>query len=139
MIPITFNTMKKAPYVFEFEEGYLPKTTNGMTSFSWHQKHKESKKWNAIVCFHLIATESPKEPLKKAKLTLTRHSTTQPDYDNLVSSFKIVIDALRHNRVLAEDKMQNIGIPEYKWEKAKKNEGKITVRVEEIFIDEKTI
>lgn len=71
-----------------------------------------------------------RQPLQTARLTLTRYSTIEPDYDGLVSSFKPIIDGLVEAGFLAGDKRANIGVPDYRWEKAKRGQGRITVRIE---------
>jgi hypothetical protein len=71
----------------------------------------------------------PKEPYKKASLTLIRCSSVCPDADGLVQSFKAVIDALVFNKILEDDSMAHIGMPNYKWLKAKPKQGKIVVSV----------
>ena len=79
----------------------------------------------------LIGKEKPCKPLEKAKLTLIRHSSSEPDYDGLVSSFKYVIDSLVTLKILVNDKSKNIGVPDYKWQKAPAMKGFITVGIEE--------
>jgi len=37
----------------------------------------------------------PTRPLTEARIELVRHSSVEPDYDNLVGSFKAIIDGLR--------------------------------------------
>jgi Holliday junction resolvase RusA-like endonuclease len=74
----------------------------------------------------------PPEPLKKARLTLTRHSSVRPDSDNLTFSFKAIIDGLVEARVLEDDSFKHIGFPDYRWEKAKKSEGHVSIKVEEL-------
>lgn len=68
-------------------------------------------------------------PLKKAQLILTRVSAVSPDSDGLVSSFKWVIDGLVRAGVLVNDGYGNIGMPEYRWEKGSRGQGKIRVVV----------
>lgn len=119
-------------YKLEFMEPKLPPTTNGMVSFHWWKKKKLSDEWNNIVMYHVLKLGAPRAPLEKAKLTLIRYSSREPDYDGLVSSFKVVVDALRHNGVLVDDRMSNIGIPIYDWQKATPKGGFIHVCVEEV-------
>lgn len=71
------------------------------------------------------------EPLKKAKLTLTRHSARPCDFDGCVSSFKSILDGLVEHGVLADDNMNVIGQPTYKWEKSPPRKGFCTIVVEE--------
>lgn len=74
----------------------------------------------------------PAAPLEKAKLTLERHSSVEPDFDGLVSSFKFIIDGLVDCGVLIGDKTSVIGRPDYQWVKASPKKGKIVVIVEEL-------
>ena len=71
--------------------------------------------------------EVPTEPYSKARVVLTRLSSRQADYDNVVASFKVVVDALVKNSILADDGPDNFvnGHPDYQWEK-----GKSGVRIE---------
>ena len=122
-------------FKLEFFEPQLPPTVNAMGRWHWARKVKVSKLWNQIVLYHLSAADVFKHrhlqaPLDRAKLTLVRCSSVEPDYDGLVSSFKVVIDALRHNHILADDKVQNIGVPTYVWEKASPGKGGVKVVVE---------
>lgn len=117
-------------YEIEFSIPGLPKRTNNNHT-SWRGRMAEARKWKRLiaehVAFHLL---KPTSPLKKAKLTLTRISTIEPDYDGLVSSFKHVIDGLIQAEIIENDKSANVGIPEYKWQKGKRNQGRIVIKVE---------
>ncbi len=77
----------------------------------------------------MVGDKAPEKPLKKARLVLTRYSSNSPDFDGLVSSFKHVIDGLVDAGVIQNDKFENIGAPEYVWEKCGRRAGKITVEV----------
>jgi hypothetical protein len=123
------NINHSKPYVFEFEEMRLPSTTNAMARMHWATKLKERNSWNNVVMFWALKLGIPPSPLVKAKLTLTRCSSIEPDFDGLVSSFKFVIDSLITNAIIVNDRRANIGIPEYVWEKAPQKKGKIKVRV----------
>lgn len=117
--------------VIEFEIEGLPKRTNNARA-NWRAKHAEAKKWKARVMKALVcgAKPLPGEPWAKAKLTLIRCSSAEPDFDGLVSSFKHVIDGLIVSGIIQNDKMSNVGIPDYRWEKVSPGKGKIKVRVE---------
>lgn len=78
-----------------------------------------------------LLTKKPPAPLQHAKLTLLRASSVEPDYDGLVSGFKHVIDCLVEAGILINDKRENIGVPDYLWEKAPMGKGFIRVTVEE--------
>jgi Holliday junction resolvase RusA-like endonuclease len=94
-------------------------------------KNKEVKKWHQAVASAVMeAGKSPiRLPLKRAKLRLTRFSTVRPDTDGLVSGFKAVIDGLVKAGVLFNDKYENIGFPEYLWDKAPPKAGRLQVVV----------
>jgi hypothetical protein len=117
-------------YKLTFEIPGLPRMTNpsGKSNSHW-VRYNEAKKWKAMVGL-IVASKRPPTPLEKAKLTLTRFSSVSPDPDGLVSGFKHVIDGLREAGVLANDRYSNIGMPDYRWEKAKQKQGKIKVTVE---------
>lgn len=87
--------------------------------------------WRSAVAF-MAMPRRPKKPLKKAKIIFTRHSATCPDFDNLAISFKSCMDGLRDAGVIVDDKMTNVGAPDYVWEKARRGEGRITIQVDEI-------
>jgi len=120
------------PYRLEFTMPGLPKMTNAKRSFGhWAQYHKEATKWKQAV-FPYLATRKPPRPLERAQLTLVRGSSQEPDYEGLVSGFKHVIDGLVEAGILADDKMSNIGAPNYEWELAERGKGYIRVLVEEL-------
>jgi hypothetical protein len=41
--------------------------------------------------------QPPKEPWQKARIHITRHSSSKPDYGNLVESAKPILDVLQPN------------------------------------------
>jgi hypothetical protein len=51
-------------------------------------KVKEAAKWKQAVQLICRPGHKPQLPLARAKLTLTRHSSMEPDFDGLVSSSK---------------------------------------------------
>jgi len=122
------------PYTLEFEIEDLPKTTNSFKRQHWTHKWKEAQKWKALVLIHTQG-KIPSYPLKRAKLTLTRCSSSPPDSDGLVSSFKHVIDGLTNADILFDDAFTVIRMPEYKWEKAPPKKGKIKVSVVELELE----
>lgn len=118
-------------YRLEFEIAGLPKTVNAQMSMHWRAKGEYVKGWHRSV-MAAIGNKKPIAPCKTARLTLTRHSSTEPDYDGLVSSFKPVVDALIVCGVLENDKVSNIGQSTYRWEKCPAKMGKIHVIVQEV-------
>lgn len=97
----------------------------------WAQLQQEANQWKQTLLLYL-ANRKPVQPLERAKLTLIRGSSTEPDYDGLVSGFKHVIDGLVQAGILVNDKRENIGVPEYGWIYVSPKKGFIKVSVEEI-------
>lgn len=118
-------------YTLEFEIEDLPKTYNQIGRSHWTVKLRESRKWHDAVKI-ITSSNRPSSPLVKAKVFLTRFSSRCPDADGLCHSFKHVLDGLQQAGIIENDNYEHIGFPEYKWEKAKKGEGKIKVKVESI-------
>jgi hypothetical protein len=118
-------------YVLEFELVGLPKMANQLLRGHWIVKHRHAAKWKLAVA-RATHGKRPSEPLAKARLTLTRVSSSEPDTDGLISGFKNVVDGLVECGVLVNDKPSNIGVPDYRWEKGRPGHGKIRVKVEEI-------
>jgi hypothetical protein len=116
-------------YSIEFEIPGLPLMSNNLLRGNWRPRFAHSKKWKREVYHAVHAPMRPAKPLEKAKLTLTRISSVEPDFDGLVSGFKPVVDGLVECGVLFSDKPSCIS-PEYKWEKGPKGQGKIRVKVE---------
>jgi hypothetical protein len=96
----------------------------------WAIKVRETKDFHFLV-WDAVRKRKPLRPLEHAQLFLVRHSASEPDFDGLTSGFKSTIDGLVKAGVLVDDKPSNIS-PVYRWEKAKRKQGYITVRVEEV-------
>lgn len=115
------------PYHLEIKIPGLPPTPN--IRMHWAQKMKDTKRWRELVTL-LVGVKKPEKPLDVAKLTLTRVSTKAPDYDNLVSSFKPVIDGLISAGVLKDDKFTLQVNPTYRHQTCGPKDGHILVKVE---------
>lgn len=118
-------------YSFTLEWPGLPSRINQLHGRHWSRRHKEREIWERVFSF---AVAKPRQPIKKAKLKLTRFSSVAPDYDGLVSSWKVIIDALVTCGIIEDDHMGVIGMPEFLWEKAPKNKGKVRIEVYEIAV-----
>ena len=111
-----------------FELPGLPKTVNAIGRKHWRIVSAERKKWKLLV-WHAVRNAVPDTPFKKARLVLTRFSSVEPDFDGNVSSWKSVIDGLVMAKIIDDDKMSVIGMPDFRWEKVKRGEGKIRIEV----------
>jgi hypothetical protein len=116
-------------YQINFTINELPKTRNAIADRRWTRK-KESDRWLYLVNL-AVGSNIPKKPLTKADLHLIRASSSMPDYDGLVSSFKYVIDALVKLNILKDDNLNVCEKPLYEWTKAKQKQGFIQVEVKE--------
>ena len=123
-------------FKLEFEVEGLPKMTNSFKRSHWIHTHKERTKWKKLVRHAVENQIKPAQPLNSAVLTLVRVSSAEPDFDGLVSGFKPVVDGLVECGVLATDKVSCVGQPAYRWEKGKKGQGKIKVKVESMAEDQ---
>jgi Holliday junction resolvase RusA-like endonuclease len=117
-------------YKTQFFVEMLPHLPNVLNKMHWAQKGRYVKDVHQLVGAAL-AGKKPREPLKKAVLTLARYSSVRPDNDNLTASFKPVIDALIVCGVIEDDNPRVLEQTVYLWEFAKPKSGKIFVRVEE--------
>ena len=73
----------------------LPDSGNvSMRHGSFHARNSKHQKWKTRVQA-IVNGCLPKTPLKRARITLTRHAPRQLDYDGLVASFKPVVDGLK--------------------------------------------
>lgn len=80
----------------------------------------------------MCSGKQPKEPLEKCEVICTRFSSRKSDFDNLVASFKPVIDGLRDARIIKDDDESVIVKRDYLNAKCKPGEGHITVKVTEL-------
>jgi Holliday junction resolvase RusA-like endonuclease len=123
---VTFN-----PYRLSIFLDFLPDIQLNNSHGHWATKYQKIRKTKATVGFSVFEHRPPK-PLETARLTLVRHSTREPDFDNMVASFKPVIDALTEYQIIVNDRPDNIGQPSYNWVKcARVNQG-ISILVEEV-------
>jgi hypothetical protein len=116
----------------EFEMLGLPLTMNALLKKkATRLKKRERTKWLRDVLY-ATSGKRPTEPLKKARLQLTRYSSRCPDPDGLVASFKFVVDALVQLRILSDDNYNVIGMPDYRWEKCPPKQGKVHIIIDAI-------
>lgn len=112
----------------------LPELPNKLQRRHWRYIASHAKRWHKAVADALLIARSegvelPAAPFRSARLILTRHSTQEPDRDNLAASWKPVIDGLTRAGLIWDDKPSVIGTPECRWVKAKRGEGRVTVEV----------
>lgn len=96
----------------------------------WRKTSNERKLWHSkiIRAFQL----KPKTPIEKCIIRVCRFSNRQPDFDNLVWSFKSTFDGLIHAKIIKDDNMNVVIDRKYSWCKVQRIMSHITVEVEEI-------
>lgn len=114
-------------YSLSFELDKLPPSLNVFMRWHYRKRSAEFKKIK-LECQRRIT--KPESPLASYHITFTRFTTRALDIDNLVASFKPVLDALVNCGVIQDDKWCTTENLSYKQEKvAKMNEHKVRVEV----------
>lgn len=109
----------------------LPKLNNTHYT-NWRVAAAERKKWRRAA-FLLATPQRPFSPLQKCTLTCTRYAYgKKPDFDNLVISFKSIIDGLKDAGVIVDDSSDVILERKYISEKAPPKKGWVEIIIEEI-------
>lgn len=121
---------RRDPYEIEFEIDGLP-PINSADGTHWRKRQKLRKDWENRVWI-MTTNRKPGAPLARARVTITRFSARQPDFENLAQGGKFLLDGLVKVGVLVDDKPAVIGQPVYLWEKYPAKLGKVRIRVEAI-------
>ena len=100
----------------------------------WAIVSKERAAWHERIRW--LFTFKPDKPLELCGLRLIRYSNRMPDYDNLVYSFKPVIDGLVLSGILKTDRMDCIVQRNYFWVKVPQKESRIDILVSELTFEE---
>ena len=117
-------------YHLRIEIPGLPKLQSG--SFGhWSARRRHDSRWKDLVWLETRG-KWPKDPLERALVVCTRYSSARssPDRDNLVASFKPLIDALQRT-VIVDDSPEHM-TAEYHWEKCPRGEGRVVIEVTEV-------
>lgn len=117
-----------AAYKLEFEICGVPKLLLNYRGH-WRAVHAEKKKWRLKVLSELRNHFKPACPLNSAVLTCARYTSRPSDYDNRVSSFKAIVDALVEAGILSADTDDVIKERHYPWIKCANKESKIKIEV----------
>lgn len=121
-------------YRFEFVLPGLPSSTNVLRTRHFRTNAKEANKWKFAISKAIPAQTKPPQPLKYIRIELERHSSRAMDYDNLVASFKCVLDAMVLEGIILHDGPEIIRHENYicRWVKHPNNKtGFIKVKIEE--------
>lgn len=120
-------------YRLELTLHCLPKSLN--KKLRWGAKWaniKENKGFDLLI-FGMVRNRLPTQPLKKARISIVRHSWRTLDFDGLVGSMKPVVDALVSAGVLADDNWNTVGAWDIDQQFRPKKEGPlVTISVVEM-------
>lgn len=121
------------PYALNFTIPMLPDSQAAAAKGNWRGRRAVKKRWQQHVRAIVLGDHYvPEKPLQRATVRCERHSSVEPDRDNLASSFKNIIDGLVLVGVIEDDKPSVIGSPDFVWIKAKRGEGHVRIQVREI-------
>lgn len=118
-------------YKLELHIPGLPKLPNQTLRGNWRSSLGEARKWKNFVLSAVLEKGLRGIPLQIARITYIRYSSSEPDFDGLVGSFKHVQDGLVFSQIIINDKPSNLSCS-YHWVKAPRGKGKISVLVEEV-------
>ncbi len=116
-------------FLLELDIDGLPKTPNELLHAHWSTVRSNSSYWKWLVR-GAVGRRRPRVPLPRASIVFTRYSASEPDWDNLVGSFKPVLDGLVRSKVIEDDKPSNVNAAYY-WIRAPKTKGRISIQVRE--------
>ena len=119
---------QNAHFTLRFTIDSLPPITSNGSFGHWSTHSKKMRHWRNQTVF-AIGRNKPQQPLEKAFVTFIRHSTREPDDDNLIISFKPVRDGLKDAGVIIDDDRKRLHA-RYKWQKAGAGKGFIEVIIE---------
>jgi hypothetical protein len=125
---------KKPYYVFLKVEGLPSGLNSGKTRYA---RASENKVWARKMAIEISKGKKPAKPLRLVKLRFIRYSTHEMDWDNLVSTFKPLQDALIREGIILDDSPKVIPeMPIYDQGTAPRGKGYCTVEVWELGKDE---
>jgi hypothetical protein len=109
----------------------------------WAKRHRHDKNWQERVAWRMRILVAPGPPLLLPSVWIQCRrfsSGTEPDHDNLVVSFKPLIDALKPASkanpygigLILDDSPQVIRLSQYTWERVKRNDAAIGMIITEL-------
>ena len=124
--------IRRTEMIIQFTIPELPVTLNLLMRMHYQKRGVYDRRWKEQVHWTLIAEGLlPPKLFSKAEIFLYRFSPRMLDFDNLVGSFKPVVDALK-GVVIVDDRKAILGD---RWEvsqiQCRKADSRIVVRVEE--------
>lgn len=117
-------------YHLRIELKGLPSLQSGAFGH-WSARRRHDSRWKQLVALETRG-KCPGEPLDRALVVCTRYSCASPapDRDNLVASFKPLIDAFQ-GTVILNDSPEHM-TAEYHWENCPRGKGRVVMEVSEV-------
>jgi len=109
---------------------YLPPLNTAHTRRHWAVAHKERHRIDDLV-LAALPRGARSMRLQRARIRLVRHSSVEPDFENMALGFKGLIDSLVSLGVLVDDGPRVLE-REYAWEYAPRGKGQVSVSVAEV-------
>jgi hypothetical protein len=113
----------------------LPSSGNGKLGDHHFVQWEENKEWHRLVHLHVLKKGAPLKPLNRCELKLVRHGSVPLDYDNLVISFKSIVDGLVEAKVIADDSFAVTGPWEVSQVKVPRKNTCVSIQVWELPYD----
>lgn len=120
--------MSEKPYALEIELEGLPHLQSG-TWGHWATRRKHDAGWKERIGWEARRLGG-KPLLTDAHIDCIRFSAVEPDYDNLVASFKPLVDGLVEAGILVNDSPSRL-TRTYAWCNASRSKGRIRICVKE--------
>lgn len=86
----------------------LPESLNKGLRAHRFARDRDNKAWDSLIWAE-TRSNKPAAPIKRARLSLVRHSHRMLDFDGVVGSMKPVVDALVTAGILADDRWSVLG------------------------------
>lgn len=118
-------------YYTEVLINHVPLLPNKTRGHHWKTLMGEKQKWVKLIANHFIG-RTPIAPLSKCNIRMVRMTCIEPDYDNLVASYKVVLDALTKNRIIIDDNPSVILNQDYYWTKVKRGQKSTLIKIQEV-------
>ena len=108
----------------------IPPSLNKWSRMHWAKAAEIKKQWEANV-YYASFSQRPKEPYKKAKVTITYFFKTKQrrDLDNYVPKF--ILDGLVKAHIILDDRAEYIGMTELIQEYDKEN-SRVEITIKEL-------
>ena len=125
----SMTSQTQIPYELDVTIPGLP-ACNTARNRHWRASKRNRDHFHLLLAAQ-IGRNRPSSPLLRSEVTFTRASSREPDYDNLAQSFKPILASLVRLGVCLDDRRDNVGRPEYRWERAAPRHGAVRVQVRE--------